>query len=74
MPNLKKRLTNIAVVYYNKLLYYGKYASKYGFIVPQPVKKCKKNFCKRAEEQLFRRRKKGNDRVGFCRTARKRSE
>lgn len=44
MPNLKKRLTNGQIVYYNKLLYYGKYAPKYGFIVSQTTEKSKKNF------------------------------
>ncbi len=44
MPNLKKRLTSGRFVYYNKLLYYGKYAPKHGFIVSQLAKKCKKNF------------------------------
>ncbi len=44
MPNLKKRLTNGQIVYYNKLLYYGKYAPKYGFIVSQTAEKSKKNF------------------------------
>ena len=43
MPILKKRLTSEGCVYYNKLLYYGKYAPKYGFIVSHLAKKCKKN-------------------------------
>ncbi len=54
MPNLKKRLTNGQIVYYNKLLYYGKYAPKYGFIVPQAAEKSKKNFCWWAGERLFK--------------------
>lgn len=40
-------------MYYNKLLYYGKYTPKYVFIVPQTAEKSKRNIWKRIGEQLF---------------------
>ena len=47
MPILKKRLTSEGFVYYNKLLYYGKYVPKHAFSVPQTDEKCKNFFRKR---------------------------
>ena len=74
MPILKKRLTNALFVYYNKLLYYGKYAPKYGFIVPQPAEKSKRNFWKRVGERLLKSDRRLRITTVICRPARKRGE